>query len=191
MAAEARRLMRGLWSALLGALGWLRFALRWARRSVMLLAVLALLATNVLAFASSAFIGAVSSVAALAGLKTAQARQAAARATEAAARREAVKRIGQRTARGAARSLGGTVAQSLPFVGVASVVGITAWEIADACATMQDLAALAPDSVDDPEKVCGLTPPTTAAVYHEIGARAGEWSGAAWRWASGAPPPAP
>jgi len=184
MAAEPRRLMRGVWTALLGALGWLRFALRWARRSVMLLAVLALLATNVLAFASSAFIGAVSSVAALAGLKTAQARQAT-------ARREAVKRIGQRTARGAARSLGGTVAQSLPFVGVASVVGITAWEIADACATMQDLAALAPDSVDDPEKVCGLTPPTTAAVYHEIGARAGEWSGAAWRWASGAPPPAP
>ena len=191
MAAEARRLMRGLWSALLGALGWVRFALRWARRSVMLLAVLALLATNVLAFASSAFISAVSGVASLAGLTTVQARQAAAHAKQLAVRRTVAQRIGQRTARGAARSLGGTVAQSLPFVGVASVVGITAWEIADACATMQDLAALAPGSADDPEKVCGLTPPTTAEVYHEIGARAGEWSRAAWRWASGAPPPAP
>lgn len=180
--------MRWVWAALLGArhaLGWLRFALRWARRSLMLLAIVGLLATNVLAFASSAFISAVSGVASLAGLTTAQARQAA-------TRRAVVDRIGQRTARGAARSLGGTVAQSLPFIGVASVVGITTWELIDACETMEDLAALSPNATDSPETVCGLTPPTAAEVYQEIGDRAGEWSGAAWRWVRRAPPdPAP
>lgn len=160
------------------ALRWLGFALRWARRSVALIVIAALLATNVLAFASTAFVGAVSGVAAMAGLTTVQARRAL-------AQRAVLKRVGQRTARGAARSLGGAVAQSLPFVGVASVVGLTAWEVADACETMKDLAALAPDAADDPADVCGLTPPTTAEVYHAIAAGAGEW-----RSVSGDPPAA-
>lgn len=162
-------------------MGWLWFPLRWMRRGVALVVIVALLATNVLAFTSAAFVSAVSGLAAAAGLSTVQARQAA-------ARRAVVRRIGQRTARGAARSAGATVAQSLPFVGVASVVGVTAWELSDYCETMTDLAALDPTAAADAESVCGMALPTEAAVYASVRASAGQWLSPLWRWPYGAEP---
>lgn len=143
--------MRGLWTAL-----------RWARRSIALLVIAALLVTNVLAFASSAFVSVVSSVAGLAGLKTVQARRVV-------AQRAVVRRIGQRTARGATRSLGGAFTQSLPFAGGGFVLALTAWEVRDYCATLDDLRALDPLDDIDAQSLCGVEPITAEALRGRLG----------------------
>lgn len=97
------------------------------------------LAANVAAFASAGFVSVVSAAVGALGATTVQARSAV-------ARRAVLKRIAARTARGAARSLSGGAAQAMPLIGTGAVAAFTAWEIADACATLADLDALEPNS---------------------------------------------
>lgn len=129
--------------------------LRCLRRAILPALLVGSLAANVLSFASSAFVGLVSSAASMAGLSTVQARQGA-------QRERVARRIAQRTARGAARSVAGLGPQALPWIGAASVAGFTAWEIADACATLDDLAELMPGATRDADasqeaaRLCGL-----------------------------------
>ena len=72
-------------------------------------------------------------------------------------------RMAKRTSRGAVRNLASVPLESTPFIGVATVVGVTAFELYDACNTMKDLKELnklmdhkAPEGVGT---VCGLKMP--------------------------------
>lgn len=53
-----------------------------------------------------------------------------------------VERVGRRLAISTSRSVGSVFAESIPFFGIAVIVGATTWEIADACDTMDDLHQL-------------------------------------------------
>jgi hypothetical protein len=86
--------------------------------------------------------------------------------------REAVedtsRRVSDRVARGAARSIGSAAGEALPVAGIAVVAVATAWDLYDACETMKDLgelaAAIDPERPVDPSSVCGITPPTVAEL---------------------------
>ena len=74
-------------------------------------------------------------------------------------------RIARRTEVGAVRNIGAMIGESVPFYGAAVVVGVTGWEITDACLTMQDIEELSrafnvAEADVDRETVCGLTVPT-------------------------------
>jgi hypothetical protein len=64
-------------------------------------------------------------------------------AAERRAARRVARRVAARTAAGAARRLASVPARSLPVVGAAATVAGAAWETAEACATLADLAPLA------------------------------------------------
>ncbi|SDZ79994.1 hypothetical protein [Rubrimonas cliftonensis] len=120
-------------------------ALRSATLAALLIVSLAVstlsVTLGILSFTSSAFVGAVSSLASRAGLTTVQASQRALRGRIA-------RQVAQRSLTGVARSLTGVATQSAPFVGVAAVAGLTAWEISDYCATIEDMRALDPDAAE-------------------------------------------
>ena len=82
------------------------------------------------------------------------------------------KRIASRTTRGALRNIAAVPAEALPNIGLAVVVGVTAYELADACETMKDISSLnnllnGATEIDD-EAVCGLQSPDADSVYAAI-----------------------
>ena len=80
-------------------------------------------------------------------------------------------RVSKRTVAGASRNAGSLIAEGIPFAGIAVIVGVTAWDLRDACGTMKDLheleLAFDPKAAPDPEAkiVCGLTVPTKGEVW--------------------------
>ncbi|MDF2233874.1 hypothetical protein P2H44_15040 [Albimonas sp. CAU 1670] len=190
--------------------------LRLSWKLVWFLAFLGMLAFNVAAFTVAGVSAAVNGAMAAVGVTTVAARASARAATAVSTRavaRSAARRVSTRVARGAARSVGSVVAQSVPFVGAAAVVGVTAWEISDACAMLDDLHQLerALDALEPPmapdgkgaslagtppgeaerEEVCGQQVPTVAEVRDAIAEAPGEAWAQAQRWLSedAAPPP--
>lgn len=92
------------------------------------------------------------------------------------AMREAVhdtaERVSRRTSVAVARTLGSTVGEALPVMGVGVVVAATAWELRDSCALMKDMRALdAAFNPGDPirdDEICGIQPPTRAEVWQAV-----------------------
>jgi len=80
--------------------------------------------------------------------------------------------VSDRVAIGATRNVAATFAEGIPFFGVAAVVGITAWELRDACATMQDMkdisAAFEAEVDVEAEEVCGLEVPSRQEVWTRV-----------------------
>jgi hypothetical protein len=113
--------------------------------------------------------------------------------------REAVgdttRRLSMRVTRGAARSVGSAAGEALPFVGVGVVAAATAWDLYDACETMQDLGELAaavdPGRPVDPDSVCGITPPSASALSQGLVHAGTAALDSAWAALGGGPPPAP
>lgn len=135
--------------------------IRIARRSAMLLAVLALIASialNLSMLMVSGVHAAASAALSGIGVTTVAAREAGARL----ARRNATQKIGQQTARrvatraqrGAVRSISSVGAEAIPVFGVAVLAGALALEVKDACDTAKDMAGLeaALGSENDPER---------------------------------------
>jgi len=94
-------------------------------------------------------------------------------------------RVSRRIASAAARSAGSVAAEAIPVAGVAVVLGVTAWELKDACDTMQDLReldlAFNPDTSLDPEvsEVCGRTVPSGEEVWQTVKSSPGKaWASA-------------
>lgn len=94
-------------------------------------------------------------------------------------------RVSRRIATAAARSAGSVAAEAIPVAGVAVILGVTAWELKDACATMKDLReldlAFNPDTALDPEvsEVCGRTVPSGEEVWQTVKASPGKaWASA-------------
>ena len=80
--------------------------------------------------------------------------------------RVVTKNIAYRTTLRGMRSIGTLPAQSIPYYGAAVILGVTAWDITDACLTMRELQAISNALDEDEElnanvkKVCGLEVPT-------------------------------
>jgi Skp family chaperone for outer membrane proteins len=98
---------------------------------------------------------------------------------------DTAERVAKRTARGATRNVASVFAESVPVVGIAAVVGVTAWELKDACDTMKDLRELElafnPDTTLDPDvsEVCGLEVPSKEVVWQTVKASPGKaWAAA-------------
>jgi len=102
-------------------------------------------------------------------------------------------RVGRRLTVSTSRSVGSVFAESIPFFGIAVIVGATTWEIADACDTMDDLhqldVAFNPDNAvpDDHSEVCGLTVPTKEEIWQFVK----DSPGAAWQLAKDLMPELP
>jgi len=87
---------------------------------------------------------------------------------------ETTERISRRVATATARSVGSIAAESIPYIGIGAIVGVTALELDDACKTMKDLHALDvafnPSAANDADatEVCGQRVPTKEEVIAEL-----------------------
>lgn len=87
---------------------------------------------------------------------------------------ETAQRIKNRAAIAAGRNSAGVVAEAIPFVGIAAILGITAWDLTDYCSTMKDMDELqilmGEEPVnEDSNEVCGMELPTVEEVKEEVG----------------------
>ncbi|PMN92639.1 hypothetical protein BCT23_14260 [Enterovibrio norvegicus] len=81
--------------------------------------------------------------------------------------RTVTKRIAKRTATAAARNVGASLMEAVPYIGAAAVVGSLSYDIYDACETLSDIETLqtdlgieSEDVTAETEKVCGYDVPT-------------------------------
>lgn len=83
-------------------------------------------------------------------------------------------RIAARTATAATRNASSVFAEAIPYLGIAAMLGVTAYDLKDSCDTIKDLHAL--DVAIDPSKefgpeeteVCGLSVPTKDEVWLKV-----------------------
>lgn len=63
-------------------------------------------------------------------------------------------------------------AEAIPNIGLAVILGVTAYELADACATMKDINSLnnllSGAAEIDENLVCGLRPPSTEDIFKTL-----------------------
>lgn len=99
--------------------------------------------------------------------------------------------ISKRIAKATARSTSSVFAESIPYVGIAVVAGVTALEVSDACDTMKDLQELErafdPSAVTDENTVCGQEVPTKNEIIDYVRTSPGK----AWDKAKNAVPNVP
>ena len=94
-------------------------------------------------------------------------------------------RVSTRTAIAASRSASSVVAESIPYLGIAAILGVAAWDIKDSCQTMKDLheldLAFNPDKEIDAEaaEICGLKLPKREDIWASVKLNAAE----SWRQA--------
>ena len=81
-------------------------------------------------------------------------------------------KISNRMRTNAARNLAAMPAEAIPYAGAAVVVGVTAFELKDACDTIADMQALNklvdPTIQIDPDAVCGYRVPSAAELAAQI-----------------------
>lgn len=80
-------------------------------------------------------------------------------------------RIGQRAVRMSARSIAAIPLESVPILGVTTIIATTAWEIRDTCATLDDMAEIQRQIGQEPDRsfaadVCENMPIQSARVDH-------------------------
>lgn len=83
-------------------------------------------------------------------------------------------RIAKRTATAATRNASSVFAEAIPYLGIAAMLGVTAYDLKDSCDTIKDLHAL--DVAIDPAKefgaeeteICGLSVPTMDEVWQQV-----------------------
>ncbi|CUH61550.1 hypothetical protein [Thalassobacter stenotrophicus] len=89
-------------------------------------------------------------------------------------------RVSKRTAIAASRSASSVVAESIPYLGIAAIIGVAAWDIKDSCQTLKDLSEL--DLAFNPDKevnaqaaeVCGMELPKREDIWASVKANASE-----------------
>ena len=89
----------------------------------------------------------------------------------AAAVMKATKRLALRSVTNAARNVSSVFAEAIPVVGTGIMLGVTAWDVIDACDTIKDINEL--NSVfehpqEDSSKVCGMKVPTQQEVLSSV-----------------------
>ncbi len=84
------------------------------------------------------------------------------------------RRVSKRVALGAGRNVAAMFGEGIPVYGVAVIIGVTAWEIRDACDTMEDMKEInkAFDTdvnvQGDVDEVCGLDVPSVDKIWSEV-----------------------
>ncbi|WP_296763400.1 hypothetical protein [Sediminimonas sp.] len=149
---------------------------RWAMslsRGILLLFMVALIALNIATVTVSGVFNVMSSAVEAAGWKgTVRARTKARRKIVRKQVTRTSQRIAKRVSVTSARNVASIAGEALPVVGVGVIVAGTAWEINEACQTMQDLDQLDrsfnTDTTIDTGKVCGIEVPDRAAVWRTI-----------------------
>ena len=89
-----------------------------------------------------------------------------------AAVRNTTRRVSHRYAKATARSTSSIAAESIPYLGIGVIVGVTALELHDACETMKDLHALDvafnPGAANDANEICGQAVPTKGEIVQSL-----------------------
>lgn len=88
------------------------------------------------------------------------------------------KRLAIRSLSNATRNVSSVAGEAIPFAGVAIIVGVTAWDVYDACETLKDSNELNNafgQEQEDQTKVCGMKVPTKEQVLAKI---KGNWKAA-------------
>ncbi|SFL71527.1 hypothetical protein SAMN04488004_15010 [Loktanella salsilacus] len=70
------------------------------------------------------------------------------------------RRMTQRTTRGITANFGSMAAEAVPYVGIAVIIGVTFYEVRDACLTMSDMRELSDmfgTPSDGDNRYCGFT----------------------------------
>jgi hypothetical protein len=97
--------------------------------------------------------------------------------TLAATSKTVARRVAMRTASSAKRTVATLAGKAVPYLGAATVLGLSAVDIADACQTLKDANALASEvdaAIGEEERViCGLQVPSLEQVK--------AWTGGVWR----------
>ena len=82
------------------------------------------------------------------------------------------KNITKRTIRGVSRSLAAIPADFIPFVGNAVTLGVTSWELYDACETMKDMdeinKSMGINDTVEKDKACKIKIPSKAEIFKAI-----------------------
>ena len=112
------------------------------RRWFSILAILGLLASNVLTLTLESFQLAASGLLAAASIPTVHQKKAKAAAQKKMLLKSAGANIKKRTIKSAAVNVGSMAGEALPFVGWAVIVGATAYELTLACENLLDLESL-------------------------------------------------
>lgn len=92
-------------------------------------------------------------------------------AVRSALTRKISKRLATRVALGATRNASSVLAEAIPTLGVAVVLGVTALDLRDACETLKDLNELGvafDHGEEDQSKVCGMKIPTKEEVLSKV-----------------------
>ncbi len=151
------------------------------KRTIHSTVILALLTTNILSITSGAFHGfmykLLSHVPYEAFLSNSPIKQNEALKTRLEAHRVKVKNVSQRivkrTVRNVTTNVSSVVAETIPIVGVATVIAVTALDVKDGCDTVRDIneisKSLEIESIDDTENsVCGMKVPTTDDIKKTV-----------------------
>jgi len=171
--------------------------LTWVRRSVLTLALLALIASNILTLTNAAFNTALSGMlgtalgirtvsSALQGRIAAQGNAIKKHKAIAVKRKAATRRFGtrlaSRTKRVAAKSIAAIPAESIPFIGVAVLIADTGYELYAACENLKDLDQLyadlgmAQETPDDAmHSACNPQLPDAAEVWQGVVDKSSQW----------------
>jgi hypothetical protein len=187
--------------------GLLWGVIRGSAKTLVLLGFLASLSINVLFLVSSAFVGAASSLlSSTLGMRTVFTRQAdelaeltvdidqerrinrqlRSEVTEVrGAADNILRRVARRTGVSASREVASMPAEAIPYLGAAIIVGVTALEIRDMCANLQDLAELqqlidpSAAPAPDAQTVCALEVPSKQEVVAALRSAPGQaWAAA-------------
>ena len=151
------------------------------KRTIHATLILALLATNILSITSGAFHGVMykllSHVPYDAFLNNSPIKQNEALKTRLEAQRLKVKNVSQRivkrTARNVTTNVSSVLGEAIPYLGVATVIAVTALDVKDGCDTVRDInemsKSLEIDSIDDTENsVCGMKVPTVNDIKKTV-----------------------
>lgn len=85
--------------------------------------------------------------------------------------RKASGKIARRSVTVVARNISSMPAESIPFIGIAVIVGVTAWDVYDACQILKELNEMSTEignDAEDESKVCGVHVPTKEEVIEEM-----------------------
>lgn len=91
--------------------------------------------------------------------------------SNAASAKNISKRITARSAANASRNVSSVGGESIPLIGTAIIIGVTAWDLYDACQMIKDaneLNAVFGHAKEDETKICGLKVPTKEEALAQV-----------------------
>ena len=146
------------------------------RRTLSVLLIIGLLASNILSLTWEAFQVTASGLLAAASIPTVYSKRAAAAQQKRLVVKKAGANIRKRTLRSAAVNVGSMAGEAVPYVGIAVIAGATIYELKLACDNLLDLESLYVDFDIEAdadrsavEKICDPDIPTSAAEITDWG----------------------